>query len=123
MSNYGGQPEISVADPVEGICVVAVACEIDLLSARTLQQVLARELGAGHQAVLVDLSECEFMGSSGLAALVASRGRARTGGTMFALAGMNRSVARSVEATGLEPLFDIYPEADDAAAALRGRKR
>jgi anti-sigma B factor antagonist len=121
MNGYGRQSEITVADPVEGVCVVTVACEIDLLTARTLQQILARELGAGHQAVLVDLSECEFMGSAGLAALVASRGRARTGGTTFALAGMNSSVARSIEATGLDPLFEIYPRAEDAAAALGGR--
>jgi len=121
MSNYGGHSEITVANPVGGVCVVAVACAVDLLAARTLQETLARELGAGHQAVLVDLSECEFIGSSGLAALVASRGRARTGGTVFALAGMNRTVADSIEATGLESLFDIYPRADDAAAALRGR--
>jgi anti-anti-sigma regulatory factor len=40
---------------------------------------------------------------------------------VLALAGMNRTVARSIEATGLEPLFDIYPGADDAAAALRAR--
>jgi len=121
MSDYGSESDITVVDPVEGVCVVGVAGEIDLLAARTLQQVLARELGAGHQAVLVDLSGCEFVGSAGLAALVASRGRAKTGGTVFALAGMNHTVARSIEATGLEPLFDIYPRADDAAAALRGR--
>jgi anti-sigma B factor antagonist len=121
MSDYRSESDITVADPVEGICVVGVAGEIDLLAARTLQQVLAREVGAGHQAVLVNLSACEFMGSAGLAALVACRGRARSGGTVLALAGMNRTVARSIEATGLEPLFDIYPGADDATAALRGR--
>src|SRR4030081_2475235 len=62
MSGYRSESDITVADPVEGICVVGVAGEIDLLAARTLQQVLARELGAGHQAVLVNLSACEFMG-------------------------------------------------------------
>lgn len=118
LGNGGEQPELSVAYPAEGVCVVGVRCELDMVTAPSLTQLLTQELAAGHRAVVVDLAGCGFMGSSGLAALVEARDRATERSTTLALAGLTRTVARALEATALAPLFDTYPSADEAVAAL-----
>lgn len=84
-------------------------------------QLLNQELAAGHPVLLVDFSGCDFMGSSGLAALMAAREQASQNGTHLALAGLNRTVSRALTATGLQQLFDIHPATEDALDALSDR--
>lgn len=118
LDNGSEQPELSVAYPAEGICVIKVHCELDMVTAPSLTQLLAQELAADQRAVVVDLSGCGFLGSSGLASLVEARERATVRGITLALAGLTPITARALEATALKPLFDTYPTVDDAVAAL-----
>jgi anti-sigma B factor antagonist len=104
-----------------GIAVVAVTCELDMQTVPAFEQMLAQEARAGHSALVVDLSGCEFMGSSGLAALVEAHDRGRKAGTPLALAGLSRTLSRGIEITGLDNLFDTYPSVEAAVAALPGR--
>jgi anti-anti-sigma factor len=115
----GQHSELTVTYPTEGVCVVRVEGELDMLTSPTLQHLLSEELGSRRlRALVVDLSGCEFMGSAGVAALVAARDAAIKKATAFALAGMNRGAARVLEATGLKPLFDVYPTTRQAMAVL-----
>lgn len=116
--NGDEQAELSVAYPGKGICVIQVRCELDMLTAPSLAQLLTQELAAGHRALVVDLAGCDFMGSSGLATLVAARDQARESGTTLALAGMSQIVDRALEATALKSLFDTYPAVEQAVSAL-----
>lgn len=118
LDNGSEQPELSVVYPAEGICVIKVHCELDMVTAPSLTQLLAQELAADQRAVVVDLSGCGFLGSSGLASLVEARERATVRGITLALAGLTPITARALEATALKPLFDTYPTVDDAVAAL-----
>lgn len=107
-----------VADRVaDGVAVLTVSCELDMMTVPAFEQMLARETRAGHEVLIVDLSGCQFMGSSGLAALVEAHDRGRRGGTVFALAGLTRTLARGIAITGLDSVFDIYPSVEAAAAA------
>jgi anti-sigma B factor antagonist len=118
LDNGSEQPELSVVYPAEGICVIKVHCELDMVTAPSLTQLLAQELAADHRGVVVDLSGCGFLGSSGLASLVEARERATERGLTLALAGLTPITARALEATALKPLFDTYPTVDDAVATL-----
>lgn len=120
VDNGAERPELSVTYPGEGVCVIGVHCELDMLTAPSLSQLLSQELGAGHR-VVVDLAGCGFLGSSGLAALVAARDQATDRRARLALAGLTRTTARALEATALKPLFDTYPTVDDAVAAISRR--
>jgi anti-sigma B factor antagonist len=91
-----------------------------MLTAPSLTESLAQQFTRGCQILVVDLSGCDFLGSSGLAVLVEARERAIETSTSFALAGLNRIASRALQATGIEGLFDIYPNAGDAVAALGG---
>jgi len=113
----GHLPPLAVSRPAPGVAVIAVSCELDMMTVPAFEQLLAQEARAGHRVLIVDLSGCGFMGSSGLAALVEAHDRGRRSGTPLALAGLSRTLARGISITGLDSLFDIHPTVEAAAAA------
>ena len=110
--------EFTVTQPTEKVCVISVACELDMVTTPTLDQLITQELGNQHAVLLLDLSGCDFMGSSGLAVLMKAREHTTDSATRFALAGLNRTVARALQAVGLESLFDVHPSIDAALDSL-----
>jgi anti-sigma B factor antagonist len=100
-----------------GIHVVSVAGELDLATRPALERVLRELPDDGVSSLIVDLTACSFMGSTGLHLLVRTKRQLdRLGGT-FAIASANRAVLKVFEITELDRLFAIYPT---RAAALRG---
>ena len=77
-------------------------------------QLLTEELANGYRVLVIDFAECEFMGSSGLAVLVAAREQAATAHTQLALAALTRAINRSLHATALDALFETFPSTDAA---------
>jgi anti-sigma B factor antagonist len=71
----------------------------------------------GVESVIVDLTDCSFMDSTGLHLLTRSQERFDRSGGCFAVVAANRSVLRLFELTRLDELFAIYPS---RAAALNG---
>jgi anti-anti-sigma factor len=120
LDSRGPQPELVVTHPRGGISVVEVRCELDMQTAPALAHLLVQELSAGCRALVVDLRGCEFLGSSGLAALVEGKHRADSRSTSMVLAATNRSAVRALQVTGLESMFETYPSTDDAVSALNG---
>lgn len=76
--------------------------ELDILHAEQLQRALLE--GAGTT-VIVDLSELEFIDSSGLAALVRARTLLAARGGTCQFRGATNSVRRTFEITGLHHLL------------------
>ena len=109
-----GPADLRATHPAPGVCVVSVLCELDMLSAPRLRRLLTGELAHGYRLLVINFAGCEFMGSSGLAALLAARDQATTTNTRLALARLTRTVNRSLHATALDTLFDIYPTVDAA---------
>jgi anti-sigma B factor antagonist len=100
--------------------VVAVAGELDLLTASLLEACLRKQLAAVPTHLILDLEAVRFLGASGLSCLLRAYELAQqTPGTQLHLAGMvTRVVARSLEVTGLLAQFDSYPCVTDALAVL-----
>jgi anti-sigma B factor antagonist len=94
--------------------VVHVVGEIDTLTAPVLRAQLDEHVPAVPLLVL-DLSDVTFLGSAGLAVLVAAKDAADARGHRLRLVCGSRIVTRALEATGLLSLFDV---ADDVPEAL-----
>jgi anti-sigma B factor antagonist len=94
--------------------VVHVVGEIDTLTAPVLRTRLDEHL-AEVELLVLDLSSVTFLGSAGLAVLVAAKDEADRHSHRFRLVPGSRIVVRALEATGLLTLFDL---ADSAAEAL-----
>jgi anti-anti-sigma factor len=110
----------------EGVHVVSLRGELDLATAPDLRKVLEDEL-AGLEPVLLNLSDCEFIDSTGIAVIVrawqqrqGSDGAAVAGG-LLALCAPEKQVSRILEVTGVDASISIFAECDDALEALRTR--
>ncbi|MBW0102489.1 STAS domain-containing protein [Pseudonocardia sp. KRD-291] len=93
--------------------VVHVHGELDTMTAPVLREQLSGQMSAADLLV-VDLSRVTFLGSAGLAALVAVKDEADTSGHRLRLVCGSHTVTRALEATGLLAMFDVadgVPEA------------
>jgi anti-sigma B factor antagonist len=79
-----------------------------------------RLISDGAKNLVVDLSETEYMDSSGLGTLVGLLKRVREGGGEMPIAAARPRVKRLFEVTGLTQVFKLY---EDATAALEEMRR
>jgi len=92
-----------------GAHVVSVMGEVDLATAPALEQTLLGVAEDRTGEVIVDLSACSFLDSSGLRALLATRGRLEHSNRRPALVLSNPSLLRLFQITQFDELFEIYP--------------
>jgi anti-anti-sigma factor len=117
--------EASAAELEDGIRVIAVRGELDLSTASELERPLEDAISSGDASVLIDLSECEFIDSTGIALIVRvwqrlDRTADGEGTGRVVICSHNDQVRRVLEITGLELSIPIHSTRDEALAALRG---
>ena len=106
---------LNISDRTAGdFHVVELAGDIDVETARDLR---AHIVGVADTSprVVVDLTDVEFMDSSGLGALVGGWQVTRDKGE-FRIAGANPVVQRVFSITGMEDVFQLFPTVEDATA-------
>ena len=101
-----------------GIEVVAIKGELDLATAPQLREVL-EPIAERAQALLVDLANCEFIDSTGLAALVAAAERVHERDGRFALCCPNSSVRRLLEVSGAADGLGLVDDRSGGIETLR----
>jgi anti-sigma B factor antagonist len=112
--------EISEESVEDGVRVVAVRGEIHVSTAPELGRHLVEATDTGAGALLLDLSEVEFIDSTGLGVLLNALRRARRRGQGMAIVCFNPTVLRLFEVTRLDDTFDILPTRAKALERLRG---
>jgi anti-sigma B factor antagonist len=104
----------------EGVHVFGVAGELDLNTVPKLREPLERAIEGGADAVMVDLTDCEFIDSTGIALLVWAWQTIVPGnGGGLALCCPNAQVRRLLELTGVIETISIHREREAAIASLR----
>jgi anti-sigma B factor antagonist len=96
--------------------VLHVVGEIDTLTAPLLRAQLDGQI-AGVPLLVLDLTEVTFLGSAGLAVLVAAKDEAETRDHRLRIVPGSRIVVRALQATGLLGIFDIADDVPQALAA------
>jgi anti-anti-sigma factor len=117
--------EASAAQLDDGIRVIAVRGELDLSTAPELEGPLEDAIATRNTSVIVDLSDCEFIDSTGIALIVRAwqrldRAAEGEGEGRVVICSYNDQVRRVLEITGLELSIPIHSTRDEALAALRG---
>ena len=98
--------------------VLRVAGELDLLTVPDLQARVYEAIAATSGAVVADLTEVQFLSSSGLTLLLglqsdlAARDR-----PLRLVVGGSKAVSRPLLITGLDRLLELHPDLDTALAA------
>ncbi|HEY2479971.1 MAG TPA: STAS domain-containing protein [Solirubrobacterales bacterium] len=122
----GAAPFQATASELEGgVRLLEVNGELDLSTAGRLEEPLEEAVASPKAAVLIDLTDCTFIDSTGIALIVrawqrvdAAAGNGGEGGLVLCC--QNEQVRRVLEVTGLEHSLRVFATRDEAAAALRG---
>lgn len=100
--------------------VLTVEGELDMNTATDLEQELEGPLAAGQARLLIDLSRCEFIDSTGIALIVRSwQALDGDGHDRFALCGIGHQVKRVLDITGLEKTIPTHSSREQALERLR----
>jgi anti-anti-sigma factor len=112
--------EVKVGGVEHGVRTISVRGELDLSTAPDLEGPLEQVLESGEGSVLIDLSACEFIDSTGIALIVRAWQRLDSGenGRALVICTSNDQVRRVLEITGLELSIPVHLTKDEALAAL-----
>jgi anti-anti-sigma factor len=112
--------EVKVGDLEQGVRTISVRGELDLSTAPELEEPLEATLDSGEGSVLIDLSQCEFIDSTGIALIVRAWQRLDSGenGRALVICSDNEQVRRVLEITGLELSIPVHGTRDQALAAI-----
>jgi stage II sporulation protein AA (anti-sigma F factor antagonist) len=116
--------EATAAQLDDGVRVIAVRGELDLSTASDLEGPLEDAISSGDASVLIDLTACEFIDSTGIALIVRTwqrldRAADGDGDGRVVICSYNDQVRRVLEITGLELSIPIHSTRDEALASLR----
>jgi len=108
------------ADSEGALQIVSVSGELDQGTEPQLREALATALDRGDGPVLVNLTACRFIDSTGLGLLVEAKRRLGEAQRRFAVCCPDEDVRRLLELTGIDEAVGLFDTLDEAVAALAG---
>lgn len=109
--------EITV-EIVDGVRVIAIRGELDIATSPGVRGVLDEAASDGIRPLIIDLSECEFIDSTGLAALLHGAKPAQNGESHVAIVSPDGELRRLFELTAIDRTIPVYGALDEALAAV-----
>jgi anti-sigma B factor antagonist len=106
----------------DDVYVVRVQGEVDMSHEEELRGELKTAVAADAKGIVVDLTECEFIDSTGVRALLLSREaqHPEEGTERLAVAASSEQILRILSVMGVDRVIPIRPTVEEAAAALTG---
>jgi anti-sigma B factor antagonist len=116
------QFEINSGPGPEEVLVVRVAGEVDMSHEEELRGELQAAVTADAKGIVVDLTECEFIDSSGVRALLLSREaqHPEDGAEHLAVAASSEQILRILSVMGVDRVIPIRPTIEEAASTISG---
>jgi anti-sigma B factor antagonist len=116
------QFEINSGPGPDDVHIVHIRGEVDMSHEDELRGELRAAVAAEPRGIVVDLTECEFIDSSGVRALLLSREaqHSEDGAEPLAVAASSEQILRILSVMGLDRVIPIRPTAEEAVAALSG---
>ena len=116
----GPQPFEATERIVTGVRVVEIRGELDMAASPRVRDLLDAAAADAERPLVVDLSGCEFIDSTGLATLLHGAKPAQNGESNVALVSPGGEVRRLLELTAIDrtiPVFDTVEKAVDRVLA------
>lgn len=98
---------VTDVDTIDGRIVVRVIGELDMATLPSFEEVLSSV--PSESDVVIDLSECTFLDSSGIGAI--TQAMART--ARLSIVASEPSMVRVLEITALDTMVDVHASLDD----------
>lgn len=96
------------------VCALSLSGEVDVYTAPRLKEVLVEEIESGCTKIVVELDDVGFIDSSGLGVLVGGLRRAKERDGSIRLVCSRENVLKIFRITGLDKVFPIFSETDEA---------
>lgn len=115
--------EVQSEELGDGVRAFVVRGELDMNTAPELEKALDGVLSDADARVMLDLSACEFIDSTGIALIVRAWKRLDRDGDgdgHLVLCSLNHQVRRLLKITGVESSISMHEQRDAALAELRG---
>jgi anti-sigma B factor antagonist len=87
---------------------------LDIATSPTLRAALLEAADRANHEIVVDLTQLEFLDSTGLGALIGAHKRAAEHGGSVRLVAHEGQILRLLRITGLLDVFSVYPSVDAA---------
>ena len=103
-----------VKDATNGV-VVHLYGDVDLENSPKAREILLDSVGRKRD-VFVDLSNVNYIDSSGVASLIEARQAAKSLNTRFGIVGLSGAPLHVIQVAQLEKIFPMYPTVADGVA-------
>jgi len=111
--------EITFQDINPGMRRIMLSGRMDIQGTDSIAERFAELSTDSRRDVVVDFTEVSFLASIGIRALISNaKAQHKLGGHMALVVGSNTSVAKTLDATGIEVLLKIYNSHEEAEKAL-----
>ncbi|MEK6327259.1 MAG: STAS domain-containing protein [Actinomycetota bacterium] len=100
--------------------LIRVRGELDSANATALRDPFQSAVDAGARVVLLDLGECSFVDSTGLAAILNGARELKLAGVALVAVTRNSDIVRLFEFTAIGETVPLFPTRDRALAELDG---
>jgi anti-sigma B factor antagonist len=114
----GVQPFDATAEIFNGVRVVAVRGELDIATSPQVRDLLADAAADEVHPVVIDLARCDFIDSTGLAALLHGAKPAQNGESRVAIVSPEGDVRRMLELTAVDRSIPVFASLEQAVAAV-----
>jgi len=119
MASAESAPRIETQAAADGTIVISVAGELTMFSAPTFEATLVAAIRKPAECVVIDLTDCTFIDSTGLNTLVHANRMLDGGAARLALIATHPHLLRVLELTHVDDVLPIYT---DRSAALNGHR-
>jgi len=108
---------IAVSAAKDGaVQLFALGGSLDLATSPSLRAALTEAASGGQHEIVVDLTQLEFLDSTGLGALIGAHKRAMENAGSVRLVTHEGQILRLLRITGLLEVFAVYPSVEAALA-------
>lgn len=97
--------------------IIDVEGEVDVFTAPKLRETIIAAINDGKDRLIVNLSDVDFMDSTGLGVLVGGLKRVKERNGELAIAGAQGTVLRVLNVTGLNAVFPLHDSVDAAVSS------
>ena len=102
----------------DGIVIVGLQGRLDTNTSVSLEKDLLKLAREASHRIVIDLSELEFISSSGLRVLLTAGKQSKRVSGRIVLCGLTDHVQQVFDVAGFTMLFTIYPAQEDALTSL-----
>jgi anti-sigma B factor antagonist len=99
------------------VAVLALAGRVDSQTSADFETTINRLMDQGHSNIILDLSEVDFLSSSGLRVMVTARNRSQDLGGEISITRASSQATESLSISGLDVLFKMHSDREEAIAS------